>query len=122
MGPRARRTLLTTEECLLNANRNPDLTKEQIEGVLSRMLGIKKVIWLPRGLEADDDTNGHVDNFACFARPGVVLLAWTDNKDDPQVRPLECVVKDISDAVGLVLTHRGISPVQKKSRAHGLYL
>ena len=45
------RTLLTTEECLLNANRNPDLTKAQIEGVLARMLGIKKFIWLPRGLE-----------------------------------------------------------------------
>ena len=55
--------------------------------MLASMLGIKKFIWLPRGLEADDDTNGHVDNFACFARPGVVLLAWTDNKDDPQVLP-----------------------------------
>ena len=55
--------------------------------MLASMLGIKKFIWLPRGLEADDDTNGHVDNFACFARPGVVLLAWTDNKDDPQVHP-----------------------------------
>ncbi len=79
------RTLLTTEECLLNKNRNPDLTKEQIEGHIAGMLGIKKFIWLPRGLEADDDTNGHVDNFACFARPGVVLLAWTDDKSDPQV-------------------------------------
>ena len=67
------------------------------------MLGIKKFIWLPRGLEADDDTNGHVDNFACFARPGVVLLAWTDNKDDPQVRPLVCSVVDTLEAVGGVL-------------------
>ena len=93
LGHTARRTLLTTEECLLNPNRNPDLTKAQIEGVLARMLGIKKFIWLPRGLEADDDTNGHVDNFACFARPGVVLLAWTDDKDDPQVTPSDLVMQ-----------------------------
>lgn len=45
----------------------------------------QKVIWLPRGLVGDDDTNGHVDNFACFAAPGVVLLAWTDDEADPEV-------------------------------------
>ncbi len=39
----------------------------------------------PRGLAFDEDTNGHIDNFACFARPGVVLLAWSDDPDDPQV-------------------------------------
>lgn len=44
-----------------------------------------QVLWLPKGLYADDDTNGHVDNFACFVRPGVVLLAWTDDIKDPQV-------------------------------------
>lgn len=77
-------TLLTTEECLLNHNRNPQLTREQIEAWLQRMLGVQKAIWLPRGLYGDDDTNGHVDNFACFARPGVVLLAWTDDESDPQ--------------------------------------
>lgn len=43
------------------------------------------MLWLPKGLYKDTDTNGHVDNFACFARPGVVLLAWTDNSEDPQV-------------------------------------
>lgn len=46
---------------------------------------MQKVIWLPRGLCGDDDTNGHIDNFACFARPGTVLLAWTDDASDPQV-------------------------------------
>lgn len=44
-----------------------------------------QVLWLPKGLYADDDTNGHVDNMACFARPGVILLSWTDDKSDPQV-------------------------------------
>jgi agmatine deiminase len=71
-------TLITTEECLLNSNRNPDLTKADIETRLKSMLGVTKVIWLPRGVVGDDDTNGHVDNMACFAREGVVLLAWAD--------------------------------------------
>jgi agmatine deiminase len=77
-------TCLTTEECLLNRNRNPNLSKLEIESWLGRMLGVKKVIWLPRGLYGDDDTNGHIDNFACFAENNVVLLAWTDDEADPQ--------------------------------------
>lgn len=77
-------TCITTEECLLNPNRNPSLTREQIEVQLKEYLGVEKVVWLPYGLYGDDDTNGHVDNFCCFARPGVVLLAWTEDKEDPQ--------------------------------------
>ncbi|CAI9113407.1 OLC1v1014004C1 [Oldenlandia corymbosa var. corymbosa] len=75
---------LTTEECLLNKNRNPHLTKEQIEDELKAYLGVRKIIWLPRGLYGDDDTNGHIDNMCCFAKPGVVLLSWTDDESDPQ--------------------------------------
>ncbi len=48
------------------------------------MSGVRKIIWLPRGLFGDEDTNGHIDNFCCFVRPGVVLLAWTDDQTDPQ--------------------------------------
>ncbi|BDA42897.1 Agmatine deiminase [Coccomyxa sp. Obi] len=77
-------TLLTTEECLLNPNRNPTMTKEQIEQMLKDFTGVRKVLWLPKGLYADEDTNGHVDNIACFARPGEVLLSWTDDQTDPQ--------------------------------------
>ncbi|KAL4341384.1 hypothetical protein GQ457_08G036810 [Hibiscus cannabinus] len=77
-------TCLTTEECLLNKNRNPNMTKEQIEDELKAYLGVKKVIWVPRGLYGDDDTNGHIDNMCCFARPGVILLSWTDDETDPQ--------------------------------------
>jgi agmatine deiminase len=76
-------TVLTTEECLLNRNRNPELSKEQIEGALREYLGAEKVVWLGRGV-LDDETDGHVDNLACFARPGVVLLTWTDDESDPQ--------------------------------------
>ena len=76
-------TVLTTEECLLNPNRNPELSKEQIERVLLDYLGGERVVWLGAGV-FEDETDGHVDNLACFARPGVVLLTWTDDEDDPQ--------------------------------------
>ncbi|HEX6780792.1 MAG TPA: agmatine deiminase [Solirubrobacterales bacterium] len=76
-------TVLSTEECLLNPNRNPELSKEQIERVLLDYLGAEMVLWLGAGV-FEDETDGHVDNLACFARPGVVLLTWTDDEDDPQ--------------------------------------
>ncbi|OCW98486.1 agmatine deiminase [Alishewanella sp. HH-ZS] len=76
-------TLLTTAECLLNANRNPHLSREEIEAVLREHLAIEKVLWLEDGI-FNDETDGHVDNMACFVKPGEVLLAWTDDKNDPQ--------------------------------------
>lgn len=76
-------TVLTTEECLLNPNRNPELSREQIERALLAYLGAEQVIWLGAGVFADE-TDGHVDNLACFARPGTVLLTWTEDEDDPQ--------------------------------------
>jgi agmatine deiminase len=76
-------TVLTTEECLLNPNRNPELTRERIEELLLDYLGAEKVIWLGRGVP-EDETDGHVDNLACFVRPGVVMLTWTDDESDPQ--------------------------------------
>jgi agmatine deiminase len=74
-------TVLTTEECLLNRNRNPDLGRAQIERALGDYLAAERVIWLGRGLY-NDETDGHVDNLACFARPGVVLLSWSDDPED----------------------------------------
>ena len=76
-------TLITTEECLLNPNRNPTLTKEEIEQVLKSYLSISKVIWLGRGVY-NDETSGHVDNLCCFLEPGVIALTWTDDPYDPQ--------------------------------------
>lgn len=78
-------TVLSTEECLLNPNRNPELSREQIERALLDYLGAEKVIWLGAGV-FEDETDGHVDNLACFAAPGRVLLTWTDDGDDPQHR------------------------------------
>jgi len=76
-------TLITTEECLLNPNRNPDLSKEEIENALKAYLNLEKIIWLGRGVY-NDETNGHVDNLCCFLRPGEVALTWTDDENDPQ--------------------------------------
>ena len=76
-------TLLVTEACLLSAGRNPCLTKPEIERKLMDYLGVHKVIWLPRGIY-NDETNEHVDNVCAFTAPGEVVLAWTDDEDDPQ--------------------------------------
>jgi agmatine deiminase len=76
-------TLITTEECLLNHNRNPELGRDEIEQYLMDYLGLEKIIWLPRGTY-NDETDGHVDNICCYVRPGVVALTWTDDKEDPQ--------------------------------------
>ena len=76
-------TLLTTRECLLNPNRNPDFSQAQIEDHLVHYLDVEHFIWLNRGI-FNDETNGHVDNIACFLRPGEVALAWTDDRSDPQ--------------------------------------
>lgn len=77
-------TVIVTEECLLNPNRNPDLTRVQIENMLCEYLGVGRVIWLGKGVYMDLDTSGHVDNLCCFVKPGVVALTWTDDKSDPQ--------------------------------------
>ena len=78
-------TLMVTEECLLSAGRNPQLTKEEIEKVLCEYLNVEKVLWIKEGIY-NDETNGHVDNMCNFVRPGVVALAWTDNENDPQYK------------------------------------
>ena len=76
-------TCLTTEECLLNPNRNPRLRQAEIEAHLKAYLNVEVVIWLGQGVYLDE-TNGHVDNLCCFVRPGVVALTWTDDPSDPQ--------------------------------------
>jgi agmatine deiminase len=74
-------TLLTTEECLLSPGRNPQLSREQIEQHLRDYLNVDRIVWLGRGIDPEE-TNGHVDDVACFVEPGVVLAGWTDDEDD----------------------------------------
>jgi agmatine deiminase len=76
-------TALVTEECLLNANRNPQLARADIERSLRDYLGVSHIVWLGRGV-FNDETDGHIDNLACFVRPGEVCLTWTDRRRDPQ--------------------------------------
>jgi agmatine deiminase len=76
-------TLITTEECLLNPNRNPGHSKDDLEAVLKSYLNVSKVIWLGKGV-FNDETSGHVDNLCCFLEPGVIALTWTDDQSDPQ--------------------------------------
>jgi len=96
-------TVLVTESCLLNPNRNPNLSRNAIEENLIDFLGVTKIIWLPSGLLCDVDTDGHVDNFACFGRPGLVLLAWCEDASDPQAEVCEealGILQRSSDARG----------------------
>lgn len=70
-------TLLTTESCLLNKNRNPNMSKAQIEVELIRTLGVEKIIWLP-GNPAETETDGHIDGIASFTAPGKILFNSAD--------------------------------------------
>lgn len=74
-------TLLTTEECLLNTNRNPELSREEIESYVCKYTGAESIIWLKRGLSGDE-TDGHVDNIACFAAPGKVIIQVCEDPQD----------------------------------------
>ena len=74
-------TFLTTEQCLLNKNRNPSLSRTQIEKYLSDYLGASKIIWLKDGIDGDD-TDGHVDDLARFVNANTVLCAFEDNPHD----------------------------------------
>ncbi len=76
-------TLVTTEQNLLNPNRNPGMSRQEIEAELADKLGITKVVWLPLGIAADFATDGHVDAVCTFVRPGVVLLQGCTDPSDP---------------------------------------
>jgi agmatine deiminase len=83
--------LITTEQCLLNPNRNPDLSREEIEAELREHLGVQRVVWLGEGLVEDRDTDGHVDLVAAFTAPGRVLLQMVDEANPNYVRCLDNV-------------------------------
>lgn len=98
-------TVLVTAECLLSEGRNPDLSQEEITQRLCDYLGVTTVIWLPDGVYLDE-TNGHVDNFCRFTRPGQVMLTWTDDESDPQRARSEAALKVLEstpDAQGRTL-------------------
>lgn len=79
---------LTTEQCLLNENRNPELSQQDIEGYLKDFLGVEKIIWLGEGI-AGDDTDGHVDDIARFVDEHTVVCAVEEDPDDANFEPLQ---------------------------------
>lgn len=83
-----RGTLLTTEACLLNPNRNPQLNRRQIEQYLTDYLGVTNILWLGDGI-AGDDTDGHVDDLTRFVSPGTVVTVIEDDPADENYEPLK---------------------------------
>jgi agmatine deiminase len=82
-----RGTLLTTEACLLNPNRNPELSREEIEARLRAWLGVRHILWLGDGI-AGDDTDGHVDDLTRFVDPTTVVTVVEDDPSDENYAPL----------------------------------
>lgn len=95
-------TAIITESCVLNANRNPGISKAQVESELKALLGLEKIIWLP-GIKGKDITDGHTDFYARFTKPGTVVAAYEPDADsfDHAVtkRHLE-ILRESTDAHG----------------------
>jgi agmatine deiminase len=81
-------TVMTTRQCLLNRNRNPDLSKNQVEQFLKDYYGQRHVVWLSDGIEGDD-TDGHIDDLARFIDPHTIVTAVEDDPKDVNYKPLK---------------------------------
>ncbi len=95
-------TLLTTEQCLLNSNRNPNLTREDIEKYLKEHLDVTHFIWLKNGI-CGDDTDGHIDDLARFVNPTTIVCAYEDDPSDENFAALHSnyeVLKKATDQDG----------------------
>jgi agmatine deiminase len=90
-------TLITTEMCLLSPGRNPDMTKEEIEDKLKEYLNLEKIIWIEDGIDPDE-TNGHIDDVACFIRPGEVACIYTDDPGNPFYEQAQAAYKTLTEA------------------------
>jgi agmatine deiminase len=102
-------TLITTEQCLLNRNRNPKMVRADIEAELGKRLGVERVIWLPYGILEDDDTDGHVDNVCAFIGPGRVIAQTTVDQQDPNYDRLRHNV-DVLEQAGLEVVELDVLP------------
>jgi agmatine deiminase len=98
--------VLTTEECLLNANRNPTMSRRDIEKSLDSSLGIENILWLKRGLKFDH-TDGHIDNCARFINETKIVAMKSVEKDDPQRERL----REIADQLEVFATQMGLNVI-----------
>lgn len=95
-------TLITTEMCLLSKGRNPDKSKKEIEDMLKEYLNLEKIIWVKDGID-EEETNGHIDDVACFVRPGEVACIWTEDPKNPfykQAQDAYQILSKATDAKG----------------------
>lgn len=93
-------TLITTEQCLLNPNRNANLTRQQVEERLALFTGARRIVWLGEGF-SDEETDGHVDNIACFAAPGRVIVGVPSHRSHRDYEPtMEAIrrLEEVRDA------------------------
>jgi agmatine deiminase len=109
-------TLLTTESCLLNPNRNPGLGKTEVEAELKRVLGIAKVVWLP-GDPLETETDGHIDGLVALFAPGRALVEFNDDPNDPRAE----ILRENRRALELQTDARGrrfeIVPIEEADRS-----
>jgi agmatine deiminase len=89
-------TLMTTEQCLLNPNRNPDRSREQVERILAEYTGAERILWVP-GHFCDEETDGHIDNIACFAAPGRVILGVPSEKCHPDFEAIATARRQLEE-------------------------
>ena len=114
-------TLITAETCVLNPNRNPGWTKAQAEAELRAMLGVRKVIWLP-GDATDTETDGHVDGYISFVRPGTLLIEVVADPEDPRYAIMaenRKVLESETDASGRRFTLVPIAEAPRSVIPHG---
>ena len=114
--------LLTTESCLLNRNRNPNLSREEIEQRLRDYLGVRDILWLGDGI-AGDDTDGHIDDLARFVSESAVVTVVEENRDDENYEPLQ---KNLARLQAMKIGGRALDiitlPMPKKIMREGLRL
>ncbi len=88
-------TLLVTSECLLSPNRNPHLSKGEIEEILKKLFGLNRVLWLNHGYLAGDDTDSHIDTLARFCNADTIAYVKCDNPDDEHFESLLLMEKEL---------------------------
>ena len=111
-------TLMAVAPCVLDPKRNPGLSLAEMERLLTAYLGVRHFIWLEHGLE-NDETAGHIDNVACFARPGLVLLNTTPDPADGNYGPMRENLKKLKSSTDAVGRPIEVIEVEQPARREG---